>query len=57
MWIRHRRFRKQRDIRTYTLFPLLHENKSGEQTKEIHPGAAYLEGSRAILGYIGPSEP
>ena len=46
-----------RDIQTYTRFPLSRGGKSSEQTKETRPGITYLAGSSWMLGYESLSEP
>jgi len=40
--------RKQRNIRTYTVFPLFGGERFSERTEETRPGITYSEGSRSI---------
>lgn len=51
-------FRKQKDIQTYTIFPLLcGENSSQQTTRGTRPCITYLAGITLILDYKGLSEP
>ena len=48
--------RKKRDIRTYTLFPLSHGERSGEKPMETRLGITYMAGTNLIGGYKGLGE-